>query len=307
MRDDMDMNTILENLTQVEALHRQARERSAGRDPRAAAESWVAAAAALRGAEAGIKLRLAEMLEYAAAAALQAGQRDAAFALAEEAAGELRSLPLIAAMPDLALRLIRLGQLLCAMQRWDAASGILAHADETLGACEDFPMMRRHAQALALLGTAHHFAGGHAEAIAIFERAIAKAQSVAGQTGAFPDLRAVAQLENSFGRTLLAANRPGAAADVLARAVANLDALVEIQPSIDLRNLLAATLNKLGHAQAEQGERAAASACLDRSVGLMRVLVEAEGQTGLAEDLQMAIQDQQRLSAAQPSGAMVRE
>jgi len=295
----MDTVAIFADLKNAETLHQKGRERAAARDPKAASESWVQAASILRDAATSITLKLTEMLEFAAAASLHSGQTDKAVELAQEAAGRLRAMyPAGDLLPTpRALGLIRIGQLFCAMQRWDTASALLEASDELLSAVEDIGAARQHAQCLATLATAHHFAGRHTEAIATFERATARARNVAGETNDFADRFAVAELENSFGRTLLTANKPNAAANVLRTAVTNLEALAGPQPSVSLRNLLAATLNRLGHAHAALGERAAAAACLDRSVCLMRVLVEDEGQAGLAEDLRMAIQDQQRLCA----------
>jgi len=295
MRDGMDAETIFEDLGKVAALHSQGRERAAARDPKMAAESWMQAASILRSAAASVTLQLAEKLELAAAASLHAGQPDIAAELADEAAARLRGMDPGGVSLPAALRLSRIGQLFCAMRRWAAASSSLEIAANVLEVAEDIPVARQHAQCLATLATAHHFAGSHAKAVAVFQRAAMRAENLAERTNSTQDRLALVQLENAFGRTLLAANQPEAAAGILRRAVSNLDALVEIDPATALRNLMAATLNKLGHAHAALGDRAAAAACLDRSVRLMRVLVEDEGEAGLAEDLQMAIQDQQRL------------
>jgi tetratricopeptide (TPR) repeat protein len=299
MRDGMDAETMLAELKSAEALSRQAGESARARLPQAAAEAWTQAAGLLRGAVEDLTLQLAQTLEFAAVASLNAGQPDAAAALAAEVAGRLTATHPAGELPSVAraFRLARLGQLFCALQLWDAASASLTTADEVLAAAPDIATSRLHVQCLATLATAQHFAGRHQDAVAVFERAAARAETIAAQTDEQADRLAVIQLQNSFGRTLLTANRPDAAAGVLLRAVTHLDGIVATEPAAPLRNLLAATLNKLGHAHAALGERAAAATCLDRSVGLMRVLVEDEGQTGLDEDLRMAIQDRERLCA----------
>jgi tetratricopeptide (TPR) repeat protein len=196
-----------------------------------------------------------------------------------------------------AARLGRLGMLQCAMQQWNAAVPLLAEATALFAAAGGaLPAQARREQAMTAgaLATAHRFAGRPADALAVLRDAVARSGTHAN---AAPEERIeLAHLRSDYAQSLLEAGQPQDALVVLQDGVAALRALgAETGAPPMLRNLMAAMLNRQGHAHAALGRRADAAACLGESVSLMRALVEQEGLAGLADDLRTAEADLARL------------
>jgi tetratricopeptide (TPR) repeat protein len=271
-------------------LDLQGREQVAANDLVAAARSWTDAASALRAASGGMLLSLTEMLERAAAASLRAGQPQAGLALAEEAVALLRGAHVIRLLPvsPLAVRLGGIGHLFCVMHRWDTAAEVLAQADAWFGDADDHALQGYHTTVLDALATAYRFSARRGDAIAVLERAVAMAAaSRSAERGL--DL---AGLQKTLGQVLLEAGRPAEALSVLRQCVDE----IESATAPHARNLLAAALNACGRTHAMLGQPDDAVSCLERSVTLMRRLVDHEGYTALADDLATAVDDLHRLT-----------
>jgi tetratricopeptide (TPR) repeat protein len=289
---DTDHNDpLLAQFAQAQALDRQGREHIARGDIIAAAASWTEAAAGLRSVASGMVLRLAEVLERAATASVQAGRAETGMAIALEAVARLRAARGDVAAPALAARLGSLGQFFCVVQDWETACEVLAQADSWFDGAADRDALRERVRILDALSAAHRFAGQPDAAIAMLREAAALGEMVAEATNSFPDRFQVLQLRNDLGQILLERNDPQAAMPVLRDCVDRVGALLTEARAPHARNLLAAACNRLGHAHAALQDRDAAVACFEHSVTLMRELVETEGHAGLAEDLATATRD----------------
>jgi len=201
---------------------------------------------------------------------------------------------------DLALSILRMGQLHANQQKWDDAAIAIAEASGYFERDPEARQSREFVDALNLLATAHHFAGRSAEAVAAGGRALALAQQRAAQSGGEAERIHVVHVMNSLARVYLESGLTADARSVLSECVADCRDLIAGSANPALRNLLAAALNRLGKCCASLGEQAAAEAYLGESVATMRELVEREGHAELAEDLALAAADLERLMQTKP-------
>jgi tetratricopeptide (TPR) repeat protein len=295
------MDKVIATLTQAGALDRLGLERAAARDVGAAAQAWTECAAALADVARATAVAVPEMLERAAGASVQAGQREAGLALAAQAVARLRQARDLGALDDLGLagRLGGVAMLYCVTQSWNDAVPLLVEAEALFDGTEaraTTDARRQRTSVSSALATAHHFLGQHQAALAVLEPAVARAAALADTSGAVEDRIELAHLANTLGRVLLEAGRDEAALPVLQRAVADLRAVPAADRQMEVSNLLAALLNRLGHAHAALDQRTESRTCLGESVSIMRGLVVEQGLAGLADDLRTAEQDLARLS-----------
>jgi tetratricopeptide (TPR) repeat protein len=202
---------------------------------------------------------------------------------------------------ELALSLLRMGQLHANEQKWDEAAMAIAEAADHFERDPEARQSREFVDALNLLATAHHFAGRPADAVAAAEQAMTLARHRAERGGEAERIHVV-HIMNNLARIYLEAGRPADARSVLSECVASCRALIAGSGNPMLRNLLAAALNRLGHCHASLGEQDAAAAHLGESVAMMRELVEKEGHAELADDLALAAADLERMKQRKPGG-----
>ncbi|MEI9985881.1 MAG: tetratricopeptide repeat protein [Aliidongia sp.] len=200
---------------------------------------------------------------------------------------------------DLAASIHGLARIHAMQQRWPAAADLLEEAVKLLEHDEAAIGSGELIDALNLLATAHSFMARPAQAGATAARAAELASRRAERGGANERIHA-AHVLNNMARISLEAGRVDEAHAALSKCVVECQALLDHGANPMLRNLLAASLNRLGHCCLKLGRLDEAKGHLDASVTIMRDLVEREGHAEMAEDLATAVADLERIKGNAP-------